>query len=38
MRIEGDKMIEGWQNWEMLGLLAQIEGKVNGATYVGASA
>jgi predicted ester cyclase len=38
MRVEGGKMIEGWQNWDMLGLLAQIEGKMKGATYVGASA
>ena len=24
LRIAGDKLIEGWQNWDMLGLLQQI--------------
>jgi predicted ester cyclase len=25
VRIAGDKLLEGWQNWDMLGLLAQMQ-------------
>jgi predicted ester cyclase len=36
MRVAGDKFIEGWQNWDMLGLMQQIEGSRMAATYVSA--
>jgi hypothetical protein len=29
-------LIEGWQNWDMLGLMQQIQGEHKAATYVGA--
>jgi steroid delta-isomerase-like uncharacterized protein len=36
MRIAGGKMVEGWQNWDMLGLMEQIQGMRKSATYVAA--
>jgi steroid delta-isomerase-like uncharacterized protein len=38
LRAAGGKVIEGWQNWDMLGMIQQIqsEGKT-AATYIGAS-
>jgi len=33
LRIAGDKFIEGWQNWDMLGLMHQIQGAGLGPTY-----
>jgi len=29
-------IIEGWQNWDMLGLMEQIQGSHKAATYVSA--
>lgn len=34
MRVENGRLAEAWQNWDMLGLLTQIEGKAKAATYV----
>jgi len=35
LRVADGKLVEGWQNWDMLGLLQQIEGKPNAAsTYI----
>jgi steroid delta-isomerase-like uncharacterized protein len=36
MRIADGRMVEGWQNWDMLGLLQQIQGTNRSATYVSA--
>jgi len=35
LRVAGGKMIEGWQNWDMLGLMEQIRGTSKAATYIG---
>ena len=35
LRIAGGKIIEGWQNWDMLGLMDQLQGTKSAATYVG---
>jgi hypothetical protein len=37
MRVAGDKFVEGWQNWDMLGLFQQIQGVNAAAVYIGAS-
>jgi len=34
MRIADGKAVEGWQNWDMLGLMEQIQGRSRAATYV----
>jgi len=34
MRLEGGKAIEGWQNWDMLGMMEQIRGAERAPTYV----
>ena len=34
--VEGGKMAEAWQNWDMLGLVEQIQGQRSSATYVSA--
>lgn len=36
LRVADGKMIEGWQNWDMLGMLEQIQGSAKAATYIGA--
>jgi hypothetical protein len=36
MRVAGHKLVEGWQNWDMLGMMEQIQGSHKAATYVGA--
>jgi predicted ester cyclase len=36
MRVAGGKLIEAWQNWDMLGLMEQIQGSHRAATYVSA--
>src|SRR5581483_8750229 len=36
VRIADGKFIEGWQNWDMLGLMQQIKGEALGATYIAA--
>jgi predicted ester cyclase len=38
LRVRGTKLIEGWQNWDMLGLMEQLKGGVHQPlTYVAAS-
>jgi steroid delta-isomerase-like uncharacterized protein len=37
LRVAGGKLVEGWQNWDMLGLMEQIRGGGKSATYIGAS-
>ncbi|MGD0906128.1 MAG: ester cyclase [Candidatus Acidiferrales bacterium] len=34
MRIANGKLAEGWQNWDMLGLLQQIQGTGHTGTYI----
>ena len=36
LRVVGGKLIEGWQNWDMLGMMEQIRGLAKSATYIGA--
>jgi len=36
MRVSGGKLLEGWQNWDMLGMLGQLRGQQAAATYIGA--
>jgi predicted ester cyclase len=36
MRVAGDKLIEGWQNWDMLGMMQQIQGGHPASIYIGA--
>jgi steroid delta-isomerase-like uncharacterized protein len=38
VRIADGKFIEGWQNWDMLGLMQQIQGTGLGPTYIAAKA
>jgi steroid delta-isomerase-like uncharacterized protein len=38
LRVERDRFVEGWQNWDMLGLMEQIKGSSNKPlTYFAAS-
>ncbi len=37
MRVANGRMVEGWQNWDMLGLMEQIQELGRSATYVTAS-
>jgi steroid delta-isomerase-like uncharacterized protein len=36
MQIQDGKVISGWQNWDMLGLMQQINDQSLGATYIAA--
>jgi predicted ester cyclase len=36
VRVAGNKIVEGWQNWDMLGLLLQIRREPKPATYMAA--
>ena len=36
VRVAGGRLAEGWQNWDMLGMLQQVEGVQKSATYIGA--
>jgi steroid delta-isomerase-like uncharacterized protein len=38
IRVKDGKAVESWQNWDMLGLLQQIQGTGKAATYIGSSA
>ena len=37
LRVANGKLVEGWQNWDMLGLMEQIHGRTKSATYIGVS-
>ena len=37
VRVAGGKLVEGWQNWDMLGLMQQIQDQRQAATYIGAA-
>ena len=37
VRIQDGKIVTGWQNWDMLGLIQQIKAEPRAATYIGAS-
>jgi predicted ester cyclase len=37
IRIADGQVVEGWQNWDMLGMMEQIQGTGKAATYVAAS-
>jgi steroid delta-isomerase-like uncharacterized protein len=34
IRVQNGKMVEGWQNWDMMGLMQQIQGQPRAVTYV----
>jgi len=34
MRVANGKLVDGWQNWDMLGLLGQIQGTGHTSTYI----
>jgi predicted ester cyclase len=34
LRVANGKLVEGWQNWDMLGLMEQIRGGARSATYI----
>jgi steroid delta-isomerase-like uncharacterized protein len=36
LRVAGGKLAEGWQNWDMLGMMEQIRNSGKSATYIGA--
>lgn len=36
LRIADGKLVEGWQNWDMLGMFEQLQGSNRSATYVSA--
>jgi steroid delta-isomerase-like uncharacterized protein len=36
IRVAGGRLVEGWQNWDMLGMLEQIKGGGKSATYIAA--
>jgi len=37
LRVAGGKLVEGWQNWDMLGMMEQIQSRAKSATYIGAA-
>lgn len=37
LRVVDGKLVEGWQNWDMLGLMQQIQGCEPAATYIAAA-
>jgi steroid delta-isomerase-like uncharacterized protein len=37
IRVSGGLLAEGWQNWDMLGMMEQITGERKSATYIAAS-
>jgi steroid delta-isomerase-like uncharacterized protein len=36
-RVHDGRIVEGWQNWDMLGMMEQINGAARSATYIDAS-
>jgi len=37
IRVADGKLVEGWQNWDMLGIMQQIQERGHAATYIGSS-
>jgi steroid delta-isomerase-like uncharacterized protein len=37
LRVMDGKLVEGWQNWDMLGMMEQIQGLRKSATYISAA-
>jgi predicted ester cyclase len=37
LRVANGRLVEGWQNWDMLGLMEQIQTLPRSATYIAAS-
>ena len=37
LRVKNNKLMEGWQNWDMLGLMEQIKGNRRAPTYISAA-
>ena len=37
VRVADGMMVEGWQNWDMLGMMEQIKGMKASGTYIGAA-
>ena len=37
LRVKDGKLVEGWQNWDMLGMMEQLQGHQASATYIGAA-
>ena len=35
LRVADGRLVEGWQNWDMLGMMEQINGLARSATYIG---
>jgi predicted ester cyclase len=35
LRAANGKVVEAWQNWDMLGLMQQIQSHAKAATYIG---
>jgi steroid delta-isomerase-like uncharacterized protein len=38
VRVEGGQLVEGWQNWDMMGLMQQIQGTPMAPTHIAANA
>ncbi len=38
LRFANGKMVEGWQNWDMLGLIQQMKSEPQAPTYIAAAA
>jgi predicted ester cyclase len=35
LRVADGRLVEGWQNWDMLGMMEQINGMARSATFIG---
>src|SRR5207249_4789032 len=37
VRVQGGKLVEAWQNWDMMGLMQQVQGTPMAPTYIAAT-